>query len=670
MASRQEDYIREYQDTVNRRDVGTLETLARHYDRLAEDLVAQGQALKAEYDRVVASGAAPGPYLLDRLDAYAQLTRFVSDQAADLERTIGAGYTRYAGGLAESYGKMVGGLARDAGFPSFPRAFTPELMANTVAAVEGSTGMAGMARIARDLSRQQLLAAKRAVIDGVVAGKGYRDIRADVRAKTGAGLTDTFRWIRTEGNRALRNTSRQATMKLGVTTWRRTAAKQKRTCIACLLADGKIYTTDDRHDFHVNCRCALIPQLPATLPDGTPLDAGHNVALEAGRDWFHRQDDATKAHILGPAYQPWKAGAITLDDLVQTHDHPTWGRSTRVASVARAKAAAAARQKAAPAARLTASQGLKGATDAIGDLMDRAGLDARQKAQALDYIRRYGSQGLDRNFRPLAGLDRAELQAAADVYHDAAKSYRDHQGAIGRAKAWAKAQGLDPATASPTKVVRAIRDHAAKHPAPPATFVEGATSGAGGATKNAQKHWDQVRGRLPGGNPLIAAALDAPVPVGLERKREYHNGGRVFLNGKTNAATVAHELMHLIEYREPAIKDRHVAWLLDQAAQVGDPVSTLNALTGYRHLGYNEVGYGIPGLGAYTTKVYAQNARSTDPQDHRSTELLAMWMTEIEEDTYGKPSRYGLLGHQNQDVWNSDQERDWFYLILATLLGE
>lgn len=103
-----------------------------------------------------------------------------------------------------------------------------------------------------------------------------------------------------------------------VSGYKRLAAHDSRTCIACLMSEGKVYKTSEALDEHPNGRCAMVPiviGMPATRWTG-------------GATWLRQQDAETQQSIMGPgAYGAWKRGDVALSDLVKTTNNDTWGAS-------------------------------------------------------------------------------------------------------------------------------------------------------------------------------------------------------------------------------------------------------------------------------------------------------------------------------------------------------
>lgn len=167
------------------------------------------------------------------------------------------------------------------------------------------------------------------LITGLAAGFNPRKVAREARKQFGMGLTESLRLARTEQLRAYRTATLESYKANDniVKGWRRLAAKDSRTCAACLILDGKEYDLATDMDDHPNGRCACVP-IPKTYQE-LGIDAPEpQYQHETGREWFERQDEATQRKVLGNGrYDAWKAGAFELEDIPhKTHD-AVWGDS-------------------------------------------------------------------------------------------------------------------------------------------------------------------------------------------------------------------------------------------------------------------------------------------------------------------------------------------------------
>lgn len=193
-----------------------------------------------------------------------------------------------------------------------------------VAAVENMAGLAGDGSPLRTLLQgsfgvgaegmfNQLLA-------GVALGRNPRVVaRMMVRDGLSQSLTRMMLIARTEQLRVYRESSRQTYIHSGaVERYKRLASKSRRTCAACLMADGQVYDLDVPFEEHPMGKCVPVPVLVGLPP----------VQWTEGRDWFVTQPPDVQRSILGPGrYNAWKEGIFDLDQLVSRRENPIWGAS-------------------------------------------------------------------------------------------------------------------------------------------------------------------------------------------------------------------------------------------------------------------------------------------------------------------------------------------------------
>ncbi len=141
------------------------------------------------------------------------------------------------------------------------------------------------------------------------------------------GLTRALRISRTEMLRAFREGTRATYQQNPVTVrgYRRVAAKDADTCMACIALDGKRYSVGQPLNEHVSGRCALVPITPTYRELGLNVDEP-TAPVQTGQDWFMGQPAATQRGMMGRGkYDAWKSGAFSLDDMATTHRNRQWG---------------------------------------------------------------------------------------------------------------------------------------------------------------------------------------------------------------------------------------------------------------------------------------------------------------------------------------------------------
>lgn len=152
------------------------------------------------------------------------------------------------------------------------------------------------------------------------------------RDAMGVGLTRSLRIARTEILRSYREATRANYAANGIVEYEWIATLDTRTCMACIALDGTRYAMDTPMRNHVNCRCTMVPVMPFAIPRIRRSMDGEFEGT--GADWFEQLDSASQMAMMGPGkYQAWRAGAISLRDMVGEHETQTFGISYVEASL-------------------------------------------------------------------------------------------------------------------------------------------------------------------------------------------------------------------------------------------------------------------------------------------------------------------------------------------------
>lgn len=184
--------------------------------------------------------------------------------------------------------------------------------------------------------------AREAIISGAALGRNPRPVAAAIAQATGMSATRALTISRTEMLRAFRTATlaRYAANADILDGWTWTAAKQTRTCAACLALDGEVFPLSQAFfPSHPNCRCTARPKLKDRY-------AAKRTPPETGAAWLAKQTPDVQDGILGKGGgAAFRAGEVELRDFVRTDEHPTWGESRRDGGIAWARANAARRQR-------------------------------------------------------------------------------------------------------------------------------------------------------------------------------------------------------------------------------------------------------------------------------------------------------------------------------------
>lgn len=166
------------------------------------------------------------------------------------------------------------------------------------------------------------------MVRGLASGWNPRKLARELRRSYGMGLTDALRIARSEQMRAYRTSSINGYRQNSdiVTGWMRLAAHNDRTCMACVMLDGTVYTLEEEMEDHPNGRCTLVPITKTYEELG--IDAPEpDFSRETGEEWFLKQDEATQREMMGALYGAWQDGQFELADIPKRTESAVWGGS-------------------------------------------------------------------------------------------------------------------------------------------------------------------------------------------------------------------------------------------------------------------------------------------------------------------------------------------------------
>lgn len=167
-----------------------------------------------------------------------------------------------------------------------------------------------------------------ALVTGLVAGDSTRTVAGAMRQELGIGLTRALTISRTSVITSYRDASLEIYRANDdvVSEWRWESSHSARTCAMCLAMDGQTFPLDTPFGSHPNCRCVPVPVTVSWADLGFQGLDGPPASRETGAAWFARQPEDVQRQILGPAkLAAYKAGNITLQDIVAYRDDPRWG---------------------------------------------------------------------------------------------------------------------------------------------------------------------------------------------------------------------------------------------------------------------------------------------------------------------------------------------------------
>lgn len=170
---------------------------------------------------------------------------------------------------------------------------------------------------------------REALTSGIATGTNPNDIAAMLARKL-----DTMGLVRLNliARSAILDSHRAATLRAYAANgdvldgWVWTAAKDARTCLACLGLDGQTFPLSETFmASHAACRCAARPWVKGADP---------NADYQTGEEWLDAQPEAVqRAMIPKGAWDDYAAGRIVLDDFTALRRDKQWGDSYHEATL-------------------------------------------------------------------------------------------------------------------------------------------------------------------------------------------------------------------------------------------------------------------------------------------------------------------------------------------------
>lgn len=313
--------IDEYRRNLLMRESVQFENMTGRWLQIERALEGQVSALAFEIDRMRAAGEQVNEWRVQRLDRYrsllSQAQREMGQYTQYANDAIIAGQIQYGTAGAEAAQMVLRTMGVRGAFDTLP-----------IEAIEAMAGLASDGSPLLDLLTLAWPDAAAGMTDkllwAVAHGQNPRQTARQMFDGMADGLNRMLTIARTEQLRAYREATREQYKRSGVVMqYKRIAARQTRTCFACLMEDGRVYELDESFVEHVSGRCSLVP-----IVKGLP-----EVEWTKGREFFNGLSDADQRAMLGPSkYNAWKAGKIGLDDMIGTHRDDTWGNSPKVKS--------------------------------------------------------------------------------------------------------------------------------------------------------------------------------------------------------------------------------------------------------------------------------------------------------------------------------------------------
>ncbi len=326
----------EFRTRLAAQEAGAVRDMARSYAQVTQSLTRAANDLTAKVAALRASGEVVPGWRIAQLDRYRDLLAQAQEELArlgleDAQRIANLQREGLTQGLAMAEAQVQALIPPGVSiaFNKFP-----------TGALESMVGfLQDGSPLARLLSELGVASAQRIgeiLQNGLALGQNPRVVARLLRRQVGLTLTRSMRIARSEMLRAWRRSSIQGYRDQGglIKGYRRKAHNGRRTCIACLLADGEFYEVESDFSDHVLGRCSVIPVTRSWEELGFSGIPDTNPTWESGRTWFLGQPEDAQRSILGdPIFDAWRGGQIGLEDMTTVHSTPEWGDEKLAASL-------------------------------------------------------------------------------------------------------------------------------------------------------------------------------------------------------------------------------------------------------------------------------------------------------------------------------------------------
>jgi len=309
--------VRQHRQALLQRETAQMAQMARRWAQVERELQAAMDALALQIEALREAGEVVNPGKVYRLERYSRLlfeVRRETAQYADYAASaVTAGQQQAAWIAQEEAQRTIALAAQRTAAPALVR-LAPETVSGMVGIMGDGTPLRRyLEGVYGDAARGMTDYLTRAVAQGLNPRQTARQMQRGLRI----GLDRALTIARTEQLRVYRESQRLTYEASGVVGfYRRLAAHSRRTCLGCLLEDGRVYPISEPFEDHVQGRCSSVPLLPGEeLPQ-----------WETGTQWLERQTPDVQRHIMGPGrLQLWQSGQVPLEQMSKHTYDPLWG---------------------------------------------------------------------------------------------------------------------------------------------------------------------------------------------------------------------------------------------------------------------------------------------------------------------------------------------------------
>lgn len=262
--------------------------------------------------------------------ARAEMTRYAREATSATQEAMGAAgraSQRHAGTLVEDATSALNLTA------SFVDLNTANLRHLTGLLAEGSP----VSDLFAGLGDEVATSLREALVQGVALGHNPNKMAQRIVTALDMPRHRAVTIMRTESQRVYREVARETYQQnadvLGGWVW--TAALSPRTCVACIAMHGTVHPLTETLDGHPRCRCAMVPRTKSWADLGVGGEAfDSRPPIPDGKAWLEGQPERVQQAIMGRAkWARWKAGDLSMDDMVARTHSGDWGTMRRERSL-------------------------------------------------------------------------------------------------------------------------------------------------------------------------------------------------------------------------------------------------------------------------------------------------------------------------------------------------
>lgn len=296
--------------------------MALRYAQTANRITNEVEAIYKTIAKIRAEGGTPSKTQIDALIRETGLLRLVDNSIAKYQgfansRIVDEQKAAVETALEHSEQLMKASLNAPKTF-EYPEGWF-EYDEDAVEALIGRTTKSAGERLSQlafsrtgDLISDRIL---ESLTDGIVRGRGLREIGAEVSRIAQMPLNRALTIARTEVMGAYRQASIQRYADSAVVSgWEWLSGRGSRTCLFCLSMDGKRFKDNHPFETHPNCRCTAIPVTLSWTELGYPELEKQTPPRQTGEEWLRAQSPSYQKSRLGDSYEAFASGR-SLDEI-------------------------------------------------------------------------------------------------------------------------------------------------------------------------------------------------------------------------------------------------------------------------------------------------------------------------------------------------------------------